>query len=148
MQIVPACADHLAAWGEMRFALWPWDSPAEHAAAAKADYLSGSPDRAAFIVRDDAGSPVAFAEAALRRDYVEGCNTSPVAFLEGIYVAPAARLQGLARQLSDTVAAWGRARGANEFASNALIDNTASHAFHAALGFAETERVVFFRKEL
>jgi aminoglycoside 6'-N-acetyltransferase I len=33
-------------------------------------------------------------------------------------------------------------------ASDALLDNGASHAMHRALGFEETERVVFFRKPL
>jgi aminoglycoside 6'-N-acetyltransferase I len=32
--------------------------------------------------------------------------------------------------------------------AEALIDNHESHALHRALGFAETERVVFFRRAL
>ena len=34
------------------------------------------------------------------------------------------------------------------FASDAALENTESHAMHAALGFQESERVVFFRKAL
>lgn len=132
----------------MRHALWDFETTEDHAEQAAEFYLSGHPDRVAFIALDDSGEPIGFAEAALRRDYVEGCETSPVAFLEGVYVEPGARKSGVARALSDAVAAWGRERGCSEFASNALIDNTASHAFHAAIGFEETERVVFFRKEL
>ena len=148
MKIVPATLDHLPRWGEMRHALWDFESSADHADQAARDYLSGNNDRIAFIAVGDAGEPVGFAEATLRRDYVEGCETSPVAFLEGIYVEPDHRCSGIARALSDAVADWGRKRGCSEFASNALIDNTASHAFHTAIGFAETLRVVFFRKEL
>jgi aminoglycoside 6'-N-acetyltransferase I len=148
MRIVPATTAHLPRWGEMRHALWDFDSAADHAQQAELAYFSGYPDRAAFIALSDAGQPVGFAEAALRRDYVEGCETSPVAFLEGIYVEPGERNRGIARALADAVAAWGQAKGCSEFASNALLDNTDSHAFHAALGFTETERVVFFRKEL
>ncbi len=33
-------------------------------------------------------------------------------------------------------------------ASDALLENEASHALHLALGFQETERVIFFRKSL
>lgn len=33
-------------------------------------------------------------------------------------------------------------------ASDALLDNAGSHAFHEAVGFEETERVVYFRKSL
>ncbi|MGH8854579.1 MAG: GNAT family N-acetyltransferase, partial [Telluria sp.] len=43
---------------------------------------------------------------------------------------------------------WAREQGCTEMASDAMIDNTASHAMHLALGFEETERVVYFRKPL
>ncbi|MBX9643913.1 MAG: GNAT family N-acetyltransferase [Novosphingobium sp.] len=148
MRIVAASKQHLTRWSEMRHALWDFESIPDHAEQVKGAYLSGNSDRAAFIATCDAGTVIGFAEATLRRDYVEGCDTSPVAFLEGIYVEPDHRHSGVARALADAVADWGRERGCSEFASNALIDNTASHAFHAAIGFAETLRVVFFRKEL
>ena len=87
-----------------------------------------------------------FAEAALRHDYVNGCQSSPVAFLEGIYVRPAFRGRGVGRQLVKAIEAWALASGCTEFASDAAIDNTTSHAMHEALGFSETQRVVYFRK--
>ena len=84
----------------------------------------------------------------MRHDYVNGTDTSPVAFLEGLYVAPAARRAGVARALVAAVAQWGRAAGCTELASDAAAGNTASHAVHGALGFAETKRVVYFRRAL
>ncbi|AGI25691.1 aminoglycoside N6'-acetyltransferase [Pseudomonas sp. ATCC 13867] len=69
-------------------------------------------------------------------------------FLEGIYVAESARRQGVARALVRAVQVWGVARGCRDFASDAALDNHASHALHRALGFVETERVVYFRKPL
>jgi hypothetical protein len=36
--------------------------------------------------------------------------------------------------------------GYRELACDARLENLASHALHAALGFAAIERVVFFRK--
>jgi aminoglycoside 6'-N-acetyltransferase I len=50
--------------------------------------------------------------------------------------------------LCERVADWARALGVTELASDALIDNHDSHAMHRALGFAETERIVFFRRAL
>ena len=102
----------------------------------------------AFLVRDDAGAVIAMAEATLRRDYVNGCSTSPVAFLEGIYVRPAWRRQGAARLLCRAVEAWGKEQGCREFASDALLDNAVSHRMHQALGFEERERVVCYCKTL
>jgi aminoglycoside 6'-N-acetyltransferase I len=43
---------------------------------------------------------------------------------------------------------WGRTQGCSEFASDALLENSDSHSMHRALGFEETERVVYFRKSL
>ena len=92
--------------------------------------------------------PVGFVEATVRNDYVNGCATSPVVFLEGVYVEPWARRQGAARALVGAAEEWGRKMDCREFASDALLENSDSHAMHRALGFEETERVVYFRKDL
>lgn len=147
MRVVPATADHLDQWAALRIALWPWDTVADHRAEAEDMYLSPGARRTAFVAVEG-DDVLGFAEASLRHDYVEGCETSPVAYLEGIYVRPDARKRGVARALSAAVAEWGRAQGCTEYASDALLDNIDSHAFHAAIGFAETGRVVYFRKEL
>lgn len=68
---------------------------------------------------------------------------------EALYLAgDPARQRGVARALASAVAEWGRANGCTEFASNAMHDDADSHSFHAAIGFAETERVVYFRQRL
>lgn len=51
-----------------------------------------------------------FANVALRNDYVEGCGTSPVAYLEAIYVDEEHRLSGYARELVKRCEDWGRER--------------------------------------
>jgi aminoglycoside 6'-N-acetyltransferase I len=148
MEIVAATADYLDQWADLRIKLWDWDTVADHREEAEELYLAGDPDRSAFVALDAAGEVVGFAEATIRRDYVEGCNSWGVAFLEGIYVHPRARKTGVARALSEAVAAWGKGKGCTEYASNALLDNVDSHNFHSAIGFEETERVVYFRKTL
>jgi aminoglycoside 6'-N-acetyltransferase I len=94
------------------------------------------------------GAAVGFVEAAKRVDYVNGTSTSPVAFIEGLYVAPAARRRRVARALVESVIEWALAQGCSELASDALLDNTTGQAAHRALGFEETERVVYFRRAL
>jgi aminoglycoside 6'-N-acetyltransferase I len=132
----------------MRIALWP-DEP-ETALRSQAASLLGDSraDLLNLIACNEAGEPAGFAEASIRRDYVNGCETTPVVFLEGIYVEPAHRRRGVARALCAAVEGWGRAAGVKEFASDALLDNQESHRMHRALGFEETERVVYFRKRL
>jgi aminoglycoside 6'-N-acetyltransferase I len=87
-----------------------------------------------------------FAEAAIRTDYVNGAQSSPVGFLEGLYVVPHGRRNGVARLLVAAVTRWAAECGCSELASDAALANTASQALHRALGFEETERVVYFRK--
>jgi aminoglycoside 6'-N-acetyltransferase I len=82
------------------------------------------------------------------RPYADGCHTSPVAFLEGRYVDADLRPEGVGAALVRAGEEWARQQGHREFASDALIENTASHRAHEAVGFAEVERAVRYRKEL
>lgn len=127
--------------------LWPESSVAEHRAEV-VDLHSGSRVAVTFLARDDGDVAVGFAQATVRGDFVNGCDTSPVAFLEGIYVDPAHRHAGVARALCEQVESWGRAMGCAELGSDALLDNPTGHAMHLALGFEERERVVCYRKML
>lgn len=94
------------------------------------------------------GAAIGLVEASQRVDYVNGTSTSPVAFLEGLFVDPAYRRRGVARALVDEVERWAATRGCVELASDSPLENAAAHATHRALGFEETERVVYFRKSV
>jgi aminoglycoside 6'-N-acetyltransferase I len=130
----------------MRHALWPEMREAENFQETKA--LAEGPKAFVRLALDGQGRAAGFVEATLRTDYVNGCETSPVAFLEGIYVEPWARRQGVARGLVEVVQQWARQMNCSEMASDALLENTDSHGMHLAVGFEETERVVYFRKIL
>lgn len=134
-----------AQWAPLRQALWP-DEDATQLADEIDEILAGG--AIVFLAFDNQGAAIAFAEAALRHDYVNGTESSPVGFLEGWYVAPQWRGKGVGRALVAAVEGWARDQGCREFASDALLDNSASLAAHAACGFEETERVVYFRKLL
>jgi aminoglycoside 6'-N-acetyltransferase I len=134
-------------WLALREQLWPHCTREEHL-AEMATFLAAPRRFAQFIEYGDAGVPLGFIEVAIRSDYVNGTESSPVAFLEGIFVAPEARGRGVARRLVAEAEHWARFLGCSELASDAPLENTSSHAMHAALGFVETERVVFFRKTL
>lgn len=145
--IVRAGQEHAGGWSELRHRLWPEGSTAEHRVEIGEMLVEGE-RLVAFVALGDDGAVIGFAEAALRFDYVNGCETSPVVFLEGIFVHEEHRRQGIAAALVSAAADWGRARGVSEMASDADIANLQSHAMHAALSFEETERVVYFRKGL
>ncbi|CAG9168968.1 aminoglycoside 6'-N-acetyltransferase [Cupriavidus respiraculi] len=138
---------HVRQWAALRAALWP-DASAEDHERELTGILAGDHRFAAFVALDATQRMMGFVEIALRYDYVNGCETSPVAFLEGLYVVPEQRRQGIARMLCDAAMNWARAAGCTEMASDADLNNTRSHDFHASVGFEERERVVFFRKLL
>lgn len=136
-----------AAWLKLRMALWPDASAIEH--QEDMDDQVSSPDKyVQFLVSSDSGQPIGLAEASVRVDYVNGTDSSPVAFLEGLYVVPEARQQGVARALVAAVRAWALNRGCKELASDTSLDNVASQTAHSRLGFKETERVVYFNMPL
>jgi aminoglycoside 6'-N-acetyltransferase I len=71
-----------------------------------------------------------FAQCQLRHDYVEGTKTSPVAYLEGIFIKKEYRLKNLARDLLSNCEKWAIQNNCTEIASDCEIDNNISFEFH------------------
>ena len=144
MEIKPITSANDPDWLRLRTDLWPHSCVAEHK-EEMASFLAEPSRYLQLLARSGSNVAVGFAEASLRTDYVNGTESSPVAFLEGLYVTPAARRRGVARALVAEVAAWARSLGCSELASDTPIENLASQVTHARLGFVETERVVYFK---
>ena len=137
-----------AAWLRMRCDLWPDGSEAEHRAEID-QFFAGQlrEPLATLVALNSSGDAVGFAELSIR-SYAEDCATDRVAYLEGWYVVPEARRQGVGTALVHAAEEWARLQGCTEFASDALIDNHVSAAAHRALGFQETVQIRCFRKVL
>lgn len=129
----------------MRQGLWP-DAPVEYLTFDMDDRLA-NPNYAVFVASDADGGLVAFIEAGLR-DYGEGCETSPVGYIEAWYVDEHIRGQKLGRELVYAAEAWAREKGMVEMASDTWLDNEASIAAHWRLGYQEADRLVHFVKRL
>ena len=123
-----------------------WDHPVEEL-AEEFKALAESPEAALFaaVVKNEI---IGFAQCQLRHDYVEGCSTSPVGYLEGIYVDDRWRRQGVAGALLHACEDWARSKGCTEFASDCELDNADSLRFHQSLGFGEAGRIICFTKRL
>lgn len=100
-----------------------------------------------FLAVDDFQA-VGFAQCQLRTDYVEGTDSSPVGYLEGLYVLENQRHKGFAKALVDACERWAKIKGCTEFASDCELDNTNSYAMHLKLGFTEANRIICFTKQL
>jgi aminoglycoside 6'-N-acetyltransferase I len=136
------------AWLRMRRALWPEDAGDSHAREID-EFFAGRSKMPLEVVLavDETGSAVGFAELSIRH-YAEDCETDRVAYLEGWYVEPHARRQGVGRALVVAAENWAKSQGCTEFGSDALLDNHISAAAHRAVGFTETVQIRCFRKVL
>jgi aminoglycoside 6'-N-acetyltransferase I len=139
-----AAKDDIPAWAKMRNQLWPETSASGHAGDLRRSMKDGK-FKAWVACRRDV--PIGFAELYIR-PFANGCQGKPVPFLEGIWVNPEHRRGGVGQVLVDAVSRWAQKRGYQEIGSDANILNTVSHQSHLGWGFLETERVVYFRKEL
>ena len=125
--------------------LWPGH---EQAALAEDFAALADSENAACFLAYEQERAVGFAQCQLRHDYVEGTKTSPVGYLEGIFVEAAWRRKGCAGRLLAACEAWAREQGCAEFASDCELDNAESLRFHLRAGFAEANRIICFRKDL
>ena len=94
------------------------------------------------------GEAAAFVSFSVRSDYVEGTKSSPVGYLEGIYVKPNYRKQGIARKMTEFAAKWSAERGCAELASDCLLENEESRKFHNSIGFKEANTIVCFTMDI
>jgi aminoglycoside 6'-N-acetyltransferase I len=92
--------------------------------------------------------PVGFVQCNLRNDYVEGTNSCPVGYLEGIYVKEEYRKSGIGKKLLIKCEDWAKSKGCSEFASDCELYNSESLKFHLQIGFEEANRVICFKKKI
>ncbi len=105
-------------------------------------------DNSAVYLLSIENNIVGFAQCGLRHDYVEGTSSSPVGYLEGIFVEEKYRKQGYSKQLLNCCEQWAKEKGCTEFASDCELDNEISRQFHMNLGFKEANRIICFKKKL
>ncbi len=136
----------LAEWLRLRQALWDGSNEDDHK-AEMVDIIENPNDQFVAVADVGDGSLAGFLEASIR-SHVEDCKTENVGYLEGWYVDPMFRQQGIGARLVRYAEDWARGRGSTEMASDAEIDNIVSQQAHARLGYSETARLVHLRKEL
>lgn len=140
-----ATADDLKALVHLALELWPGHTT-DDLTAEFSEILAK--EDAAFFFAYEGDAPIGFAQCQLRHDYVEGTKTSPVGYLEGIFVSEPHRKQGIAKQLLAACESWAKEKGCVEFASDCELTNNESLRFHLSMGFEEANRIICFMKKL
>jgi aminoglycoside 6'-N-acetyltransferase I len=136
------------AWLHLRDQLWPGEGHVEDIARF---FAGASEEPSVVFVAEDGvenGHLAGFAEISVRRDYVEGAHSTPVAYLEGWFVEPALRRRGIGRQLLAAAEKWAANQGYREFGSDVEADNFTSLAAHRAAGFQECQTLVHLIKSI
>jgi aminoglycoside 6'-N-acetyltransferase I len=100
-------------------------------------------DSATAYIAFMGGKAVGFIYTSLRQDYVEGTTTSPVGYIEGIYVQAPYRQMGFASQLLQRAEQWTLENGGEEMGADTEIHNEGSHTFHVKSGFIEKNRIIY-----
>ena len=145
MHIRPVQPTDYAEWLRMRLTLW--EGTAEEHTQDMDTYFTTPQDGITLVVESTGGGLCGFIEVSLRH-YAEGCQTSPVAYIEGWYVDAESRRHKLGTRLGQAAEAWARNQGLKEMASDTQIENAVSIHAHQVLGYEEVERLVCFRKRL
>lgn len=143
--IVKATSKDSLALAKMAIKMW-----SEHSLDELAKEFEDTIDcreSAIFMLMVD-NQAVGFAQCQLRYDYVEGTDTSPVGYLEGIFLEQEFRHRGHAKKLLAQCEEWTKNKGCTEFASDCESDNDESLKFHINMGFTEVNRIICFKKQL
>ncbi|TAH67132.1 MAG: GNAT family N-acetyltransferase, partial [Anaerolineaceae bacterium] len=140
--------DNVKDCARLAHALWP-DNEYEELMDEFMDII-GSDKEECFLYYEDEDTKeyLGFTHVSIRFDYVEGSDSSPVAYLEGIYVLDDYRRRGIAHLLVKRAEEWSRSKGFSEIASDCLLENYFSIDFHKSLGFEEANRLVCFIKRI
>ncbi len=131
------------AWLGMRKKLWPGFS--DH--LNEMTDLFSDPKFIAFIVVSDKGVELGFLEASIR-PYANGCKQRPVVFCEGLWVDESVRSQQVGFKLMQRLEVWAKEQGFKEICSDCELDNNISQSAHKKWGFKETERVIYYQKDI
>ena len=124
-----------------------WDSHTVY--ELETDFIETLKDeQSAFFIKYVNDMPIGFAQCGIRTDYVEGTETSPVGYLEGIFVKEDYRNNGYAKEMLSSCEKWAKDIGCTEFASDCELNNIVSFNFHIAMGFDEANRIICFKKKI
>lgn len=138
--------DNFNEWLLMGIALWPHYKKNKLKKIFRSELKSDKNKH--FLMQNKDGEYMGFINLSLRSDYVQGASTSPVGYVEGIYVKPRYRKQGVAKELVKQAEKWAKKQGCKELGSDTELSNTDSQKFHKKLGFKKADVIVHYIRKI
>lgn len=145
MKLVAITRNEFPQWKEMRRAVFSELDDAYHDEEMENIFVSDQ--WYCYFLKDKKNTTLGLVELS-SRNIVDGCLSSPVAYLEGLYLKPAYRGKGLGREVIAMIQHWCRRKGFSELATDTELTNAKAQKFYRAVGFEETYQVVEFRIEI
>jgi len=133
-------------WFRLRKLLWDATGDDDHK-SEMVDIIEHYDSQLVLVADVGEGRLAGFLEVSIR-PFVEDCHSDHVGYLEGWFVEPSFRRNGIGRELVRIAEVWAKQKGCTEMASDAEIGNDMSLTAHTKLGYNETSRLVHLRKEL
>ncbi len=143
--VVFASNNHLAHYTEMALDLWP-ESTEEELHESFREIMASNRDKVLFYRIGN--EFVSFIHLSIRVDYVEGTESSPTGYIEGVYVKPEFRRKGYSAKLVEVGEEWLKKNGCKQIGSDIHLDNHVSYYFHIGMGFKESSRLIAFIKKI
>ncbi|WP_404450467.1 GNAT family N-acetyltransferase [Sutcliffiella horikoshii] len=143
--VVVASNNHIDYYTEMSLDLWP-ESTKEELQESFQEILASNRDKILFY---RLGTEfVSFIHLSIRVDYVEGTESTPTGYIEGVYVKPEFRRKGYSAKLVEVGELWLKKKGCKQIGSDIHLDNHVSYDFHIGVGFKESSRLIAFIKDI
>lgn len=131
-------------WVALRAQLWP---------RAELDELRDEVDKMledinwGIFVAEREGKIIGFIECSIR-DKAPACETNRIGYIEGWFVVPQFRNQGVGARLVEYGEKWAKEMGCIEMASDTTSEYPLSPDVHKALGYQEVKRKFYYWKSL
>jgi len=145
MNIIPVDESNLKEYVDLAMLLFPDEDYKEEFEMYKKSFKTDK--EMGFLYQAD-NKYVAMMHLSIRSDYVNGTDTSPILYLEAIYVLSDYRKQGIARKFVEFAEETAKKKEITQLASDCLLENKTSELFHKSCGFREEERVICFVKDV
>ncbi len=145
-RVRPLQEKDIGEWFRLRKQLWEGSADEEHK-AEMLDIYEHTETQLVLVAETEDEKLIGFLEASIR-PFVEDCHTEHVGYLEGWFVEPEYRKNGIGRKLVRDAESWARSKGCEEMASDSELGNDLSLKAHLNLGYEETSRLVHLRKDL
>ncbi len=145
MNLLPINKNQFSQWREMRKRVYSSLDDEFHEIEMKK--IVDNRDWFCYFLENDNNKILGMVELS-SRNIVDGCLSSPVAYLEGLYLKKQHRGMGLGREAIEIIKNWCKKKGFTELGMDTEMKNVEAQKFFKAIGLHETYRIVQYRVEV